>query len=322
MKRISIFVFLVVISAATVWADPPQQLVINSAQFDFGIGRIYVTGKNFGSDAPAVKLNDQALTLMSFTTESIDAVIPATIQPGSYVLRVSRGPSTTQNDVFDVTLGAVGPKGDKGDPGPQGLKGDTGGPGPAGPTGADGAPGQDATIIPRGLAEFREAGSSSFTVDAGVHRIQVELWGGGGAGEMNGFGGGGGAYTRAVLNVAPGDTFNVVIGSGGAHERDSGHDTVFGNLIAHGGGPASSSGKGCENGIVGAGGSPVAGLNVIQRPGNDGSAPDCNIGKVAPGGDAVIGTLSPPVPNCRGGSGGNFYHTAIQGGDGYVLITW
>src|SRR6266540_2454501 len=117
MKHISIFIILFVLTAATMFAgDPPPQLMIASAQVDFGIGRMYVNGKNFGSTtAPEVKLNDQLLFVMSSTGESIDAVLPAGIQPGSYLLHVSRGTSTTQNDVFDVTLGAVGPKGDKGE---------------------------------------------------------------------------------------------------------------------------------------------------------------------------------------------------------------
>src|SRR5438128_837117 len=171
-KRTIHLILLTFIVASPLFAgNPPPQLVITSAQVDFGIGRLYVTGKNFGSaTAPEVKLNDQVLTVMSFTDGTIDAVLPAGIVPGSYILNVSRGPSTTQNDVFDVTLGAVGPKGDKGDKGDQGLtgskgdkgdkgdpgqqgskgdtgaqglpgaKGDTGSPGPAGPTGADGTP--------------------------------------------------------------------------------------------------------------------------------------------------------------------------------------
>ncbi len=143
MKHISMFLILFVMTIGTGWAaDPPPQLVITSVQVDFGIGRMYVSGKNFGSaTAPEVKLNEQVLTVMSFTDGTIDAVLPAGIAPGSYILNISRGPSTTQNDVFDVTLGAVGPKGDKGDKGDVGPQGATGAQGLAGPKGDTGATG-------------------------------------------------------------------------------------------------------------------------------------------------------------------------------------
>ena len=49
--------------------------------------------------------------------------------PGDYLLVVSRGPSTTDTDRFDLTIGAVGPQGPKGDTGDKGEKGDKGDPG-------------------------------------------------------------------------------------------------------------------------------------------------------------------------------------------------
>lgn len=171
MKRVQIFLSILLLALALPASadDPTSQLVINSAQVDFGIGRIYIAGKNFGSPtAPEVKLNDQMLTVMSFTDGTIDAVLPAGIQPGSYLLHVSRGSSSTQNGVFDVTLGAVGPNGDKGDKGDQGLtgskgdtgdrgaqgiqgpKGDKGDTGATGPKGNTGDPGEQGTQGPKG----------------------------------------------------------------------------------------------------------------------------------------------------------------------------
>lgn len=123
------------------------QLAITSAEADFAIGRIYVKGKNFGNDAPLVKLSGQVLTVMSFTTESIDAMLPAGIAPGTYVLVVSRGPGNDNNgksESLDVTLGAAGargPKGDQGLPGPKGEKGDRGDKGDKGDKGDAGSPG-------------------------------------------------------------------------------------------------------------------------------------------------------------------------------------
>ena len=93
--------------------------MITSVEVNFGIGRIYIKGKNFGADAPAVTLSGQSLTLNTSTAESIDAVLPAGTQPGSCLLEVSCRPSTTHNDLFDLTLGAVGPQGPHGVPGPK-----------------------------------------------------------------------------------------------------------------------------------------------------------------------------------------------------------
>ncbi|HEY7791513.1 MAG TPA: IPT/TIG domain-containing protein [Vicinamibacterales bacterium] len=159
--------------------------------------------------------------------------------------------------------GSIGPKGDTGPAGPQGLKGDVGatglagaqGPkgdvGPAGPQGLQGPGGV------RGFQQFEVNCDSSapiyqtlygscptpdstqqkFVVPAGVTQIQVELWGGGGGGGggnasyASAGGGGGGAYVRVVLNVIPGQIFQINLGSGGA----GGDASSFGSNGSDGG---------------------------------------------------------------------------------------
>ena len=187
-RTIRLFLVSLIVVLPVFGGDAPPQLVISSAQVDFGIGRIYVAGKNFGSaTAPEVKLNDQVLTLNSFTDGTVDAMLPAGIAPGSYILRVSRGPSTTQNDVFDVTLGAVGPKGDKGDKGEQGLqgpKGDKGDQGIQGPkgdkgdTGAAGASGQPGPSGPPGVPGPKgETGATGPSPDSMREPFQAQMFG-------------------------------------------------------------------------------------------------------------------------------------------------
>lgn len=61
---------------------------------------------------------------------------------------------------------------------------------------------------------FRTAGSSTWTVPAGVTKICIELWGGGGGGAIHG-GGGGGGYIKAYFPVTPGATVSYTIGTGG-----------------------------------------------------------------------------------------------------------
>jgi hypothetical protein len=130
------------------------------------------------------------------------------------------------------TAGTQGPKGDTGLPGGVGPAGPTGLSGPAGATGAPGPQGPAGPQGPPGLAggfngiqEFTQNGA--FAVPAGITHILVELWGAGGGGSGScgspngallpggGAGGGGGGYTRAVLPVTPGATYDVIIGSGG-----------------------------------------------------------------------------------------------------------
>jgi hypothetical protein len=65
----------------------------------------------------------------------------------------------------------------------------------------------------------------TFTVPAGVTKIAVEAWGGGGTGgstatspflgAVGGGGGGGGGYVKAWFTVTPGSTVNIVVGKGG-----------------------------------------------------------------------------------------------------------
>ena len=60
--------------------------------------------------------------------------------------------------------------------------------------------------------------SGNFTVPAGVNAIDVFLVGGGGGGNVNGYAGAGGGYTKTLknLSVTPGSSLSVVVGAGGA----------------------------------------------------------------------------------------------------------
>lgn len=60
--------------------------------------------------------------------------------------------------------------------------------------------------------------SREFTVPAGVNAIDVFLVGGGGGGNVNGYAGAGGGYTKTLKNLAvtPGSSISVVVGAGGA----------------------------------------------------------------------------------------------------------
>ena len=156
---------------------------------------LYIHGLNFTwtcDTTVAAWLNGEALSVdPSMTTDtSIVAQIAPPVPswtPGTYLLTVSRGPATVQNDTFSVTIGAVGPpgpdgpmgeKGDVGEPGPQGERGIQGGPGPAGADGAKGDQGDPGIpgLVARGpwdsgVADYRQ--NDVVTVDGSTWRCIV-----------------------------------------------------------------------------------------------------------------------------------------------------
>ena len=129
--------------------SPQQQLVITSAVADLASERVTIRGLNFGH-RPRAALALTELEVLSGGPEEILAVLPAGIEPGTYLLGVARGLRHDQMGTIDLTIGgggAQGPPGPEGKQGPigpvgpQGLDGPAGKTGPAGPTGSPGSPG-------------------------------------------------------------------------------------------------------------------------------------------------------------------------------------
>jgi hypothetical protein len=122
---------------------------------------LVLSGENFGS-SPAVYLAGVQLPVVSVSPDGslLTARMTTPLEPGSYLLQVSRGPATTQNASFIVVVGAgvgtqgpkgdTGPQGPAGPAGPQGATGSTGPAGPAGPQGPVGPAGPQGPIGPTG----------------------------------------------------------------------------------------------------------------------------------------------------------------------------
>lgn len=95
----------------------------------------------FGNGPLTVTLGEYVapLTIVGTPTDTeIVATLPVNIDDGDYLLIVANGEGQSQNDEYDLTIGAVGPQGEQGemgDAGPQGVQGKLG------PAGADGAQG-------------------------------------------------------------------------------------------------------------------------------------------------------------------------------------
>ncbi|MCB9026419.1 MAG: prepilin-type N-terminal cleavage/methylation domain-containing protein [Bdellovibrionaceae bacterium] len=208
--------------------------------------------------------------------------------------------------------------------------------------------------------------TETFTVPPGVAAILVEAWGGGGGGGGSAFsvinnyacgggGGGGGGYGKVIIPVTPGQTFNVVVGSGGtaglgagttpeidASDGLSGGNSSFGGtiLVATGGvrgtkckmSPTSMTGFGGNGGTS-------SGSGVYTAGGGRGGFAEYNYtsftaavggsgGSAGGGGGGGGGALSPGSIPGGGGGGGSRYsdvtgaYSGASGARGQVNVWW
>lgn len=223
--------------------------------------------------------------------------------------------------------GLTGATGPQGIPGPAGPIGPIGLPGPPGAQGLQGTPGTTGGLL--GKQEFLASGT--FVVPAGVTRLSVELYGGGGGGDTcvpstlvaNLVGGGGGAYTSTLLSVTSGQTLTVTVGIGGTSpialnaSATSGGDSEIldatNNIlaVAHGGVGATCSPDGALA-TAGAGGAidPNALISHAGPSANGGTA----------GGGYLVPGFSSSAP--FGGGGAGSASSLTPGQPGYVLLTW
>jgi hypothetical protein len=344
--------------------------VIENVTVDYTNQRLNITGLNLTGISPTTVLfENNTVPVLTATSTAVTAALSPIPPEGSYLVVVSTGPSANSFDIFDLTLGAVGPQGPagpagsqgpqgpagaqgpqgpagsagnvgpQGPPGPQGQPGAPGSTGPQGPQGAQGQPGAPGSGGLNGIQEFTQPGN--FTVPAGITRIQVELWGGGGAVGASGAdagcccpggtGGAGGsaAYVRALLAVAPGATYKISVGGGGQFgliNNDGASTSVFdpsNNPVAlAGGGYGGTRGGDASltlagiclkglSGLPGSGGAPAFGANMVGRSGNTGTDA---------GASPPSGSITPPFYGAFGGSPAG--PAPASGGGGYVLITW
>jgi hypothetical protein len=98
---------------------------------------------------------------------------------------------------------------------------------------------------------YSTPGTYTWTCPAGVTKVMVELWGAGGGGYS--FGGQGGGYGKAIVNVNPGSIYQVTCGLGGCtllnttpcpYSASPGGYSSFSNIIAFGGNAGISGGGG------------------------------------------------------------------------------
>lgn len=232
------------------------------------------------------------------------------------------------------SIGPIGPEGPRGIQGKTGKTGATGLRGPVGPrgatgaTGATGASGAAGSTGPQGPGGFN--GAQLFTVSGTwkapptITHVMVECVGAGGEGfgpilqEPGGGQGGGGAYTKALVAVTPGDTYTVVVGTGltgGPGVALLGLPSIFEDasmtvLAVAVGGSGGSLGTGGAGG-----GADTNAADLFASPGIPGA-----------GGTSVSPNGVQLVPNGtdfgEGGQGVNSVGPGLAGASGAVLLTW
>ena len=132
------------------------------------------------------------------------------------------------------------------------------------------------TMVPE-QEVFTDVGTAEWTVPTGVTEVHVlVVGGGGGGGDLDSHYGGGGAggvahnFGQDAYPVTPGETIDVTVGAGGV-EREDGDDSLFGDILAHGGGIGGSHGN--DGGSGGGMGGSGAGSNP---PGGEATQPGTN----------------------------------------------
>ncbi|MEJ0095423.1 MAG: hypothetical protein WDN46_19060 [Methylocella sp.] len=171
--------------------------------------------------------------------------------------------------------------------------------------------------------------SGTYTPSAGVTRVFVQIWGGGGGGHsvgagshQAGDGGGGAEYRRGVFTITPGAGIAVTVGGGGA-AGSNGTASSFGSFITanpgHGatGNNSSGPGVGGTGGTGGFGFPGYAGTGGFTTNGNDNIY---GIGGSSFGTASASGggspTAAPGAFPGGGGSGGNGGGGSAPGGGG------
>ncbi|HEY7115063.1 MAG TPA: DNRLRE domain-containing protein, partial [Tepidisphaeraceae bacterium] len=243
-----------------------------------------------------------------------------TTPAGNFAFDSKENPLTSNGPELEIALNNAGPAGPQGPPGgegpqgPAGLQGFQGVQGNQGPTGVQGPKGDQGVPSAgvNGMQEFTSSGT--WTAPNDVTQVLVEMWGGGGGYAKDSVvlprGGGSGAYSRSIVTVTPGTTYDITVGTGAgegaagsASSVRSGTTTL---IFAAGGGPGSLTADG-----IGGIADPGAALSLPGRNGNTG-------GVFAPGASFCPNGSQTGHGGGLTGSGA----TVAPAGNGYVLLVW
>src|SRR5690606_29283751 len=165
-------------------------------------------------------------------------------------------------------------------------------------------------------------GSGTFVPPSGVSSIRVEAWGAGGRGASrtsNGVcsGGGGGGYSKGLINVTPTQTYHYTVGAGGNTATGTGGVSWFNATANINSAPTSSttgvlarggSNKGNNNNTAGGGATLGYGNEVTYTGGNGAAGPHSGVNRGGGGGSSAgtesNGTNATGTPGAVAPSGG------------------
>lgn len=177
---------------------------------------------------------------------------------------------------------------------------------------------------------YYSAGTSTYSVPAGVTSIAVKVWGAGGGGGAgsggsgSGGAGGGGGYVKSILSVTPGESLDILVGTGGikgASNNDAGagggysavkRSSTFLLQAGGGGGGGGSSG----NGTGGAGGAGGGASGAAGGSGTGGGGSAGTTGAGGAGGSAGGGGSAGAAGIANAGGNGGTSGTGGAGGTG------
>ena len=130
--------------AAPAWSgDPSTTPMVLTAQVSHDGTMLVLTGLNFGTSTPTVRLGATNLPVTSSIPTYASMTLPANQSAGTFLLSLTRA-GDSKVALFYVTLGAVGPPGPAGRDGKDGQPGGSGGPGRMGSPGPPGPAGPPA----------------------------------------------------------------------------------------------------------------------------------------------------------------------------------
>ena len=142
---------------------------ISEVWIDTDNNQLVISGSGF--DNPDVSLGAYAgfLPPVSSSADEVVVELPDPVDAGDYKLTVRQGKGGKDQDYYDLTIGAVGPRGEKGDTGEQGSKGDTGEQGPKGDAGEQGPQGVEGPKGDQGLQGPQGLPGPSSPVSTGMY---------------------------------------------------------------------------------------------------------------------------------------------------------
>lgn len=283
-----------------------------------------------------------------YTVQDLDEDYNTLTLENSYAPPFNLSPGgTVPTGTKILPSGAAEAAGPQGPQGPQGALGPTG---PTGPTGDNGPTGPTGPIGPSATGyiqawTFDIPGSHIWVCPNSIVQVQIKVYGaggggGGGASEANGggsgFGGGGGEYADTLVTVVPGETYFVIVGTGGP-------GGLGGDLTANGGNGSQSAfenisttflsangGAGGGNPINGSGGAGGAGgAGAVQNRFSGFAGTETDGGMAGSGGGGGLGGNPGDVGTQPGGGAGPGQGYSFggdgsiggQGGNGRVVIS-